>query len=113
MSIPRPDPKMLDDLARVAGGAVNIFSGLQEQIRNDIRARMEEMATRLDLVPRDELDQAKGMIDKLKKDLKNLELRIDTLEGKRMTKAEKAHTPGKAKAKSPGRKVSSLKKKNR
>jgi BMFP domain-containing protein YqiC len=111
MTIPRPDAKMLDDLARVAGGAVNIFSGMQEQIRNDVRARMEEMATKLDLVPRDELDQAKGMIDKLRKDMKNLEDRIARLEGKKMTKAEKAHTPGKAKAKAPGRKPSPKQKK--
>ena len=81
MKIPGPDPKMLDDLARVAGGAVNIMSGLQEQIRNDVRARMEEMATRLDLVPRDELDQAKGMIAKLRTQIQALENRVTLLEG--------------------------------
>ena len=105
MSIPRPDPKMLDDLARMAGGAVNIFSGIQEQIRNDVRARMEEMATRLDLVPRDELDQAKGMIEKLRKELKALEGRIEALEGKRPAKAN-PRVSGKAKARAPGRKPS-------
>lgn len=83
MAFSGPDPKMLDDLARVAGGAVNIFSGLQDQIRNDVRARMEEMATRLDLVPRDELDRAVGMITKLRAQVQTLESRLDALDGKK------------------------------
>ena len=76
------DPKILDDLARMAGGAVNVFSGLQEQIRNDIRTRMDEMASRLDLVPRDEMDQAKAMIEKLRRQVQEMEQRLDSLEGK-------------------------------
>lgn len=76
MAIPGPDPRLLDDLARVAGGAVNIMSGLQEQIRNDIRTRMEEMAMRMDLVPRDDLDRALGMIEKLRARVDALETQI-------------------------------------
>lgn len=110
MQIPKPDPKMLDDLARMAGGAVNIFSGLQDQIRNDIRARVEEMATKMDLVPRDELDQAKGMIEKLRQEVKALSSRLDNLEGKKSAKVAPA-TAGKAKAKVPGRKPPRSKKK--
>jgi BMFP domain-containing protein YqiC len=83
---PGPDPKLFDDLARMAGGAVNIFSGLQEQIRSDIRTRMDEMAARLDLVPRDELDQAKAMIEKLSKRIQMLEQRLDAMEGKKPSK---------------------------
>jgi BMFP domain-containing protein YqiC len=106
MPIPKPDSKMLDDLARVAGGAVNVFSGLQEQILNDVRSRVEEVATRLDLVPRDELDKALGMIEKLRQELRALESRIDTLDGKGPAKKSTAPTAGKAKAKAPGRKPS-------
>ncbi|MGZ9096793.1 MAG: accessory factor UbiK family protein [Micavibrio sp.] len=109
MKIPGPDPKMLDDLARVAGGAVNVLSGLQDQIRNDVRARMEEMATRLDLVPRDELDQAKGMIAKLRTQVQSLENRVALLEGgHKKSKPKTTIRPvvgaaGKAKAKPAGR----------
>lgn len=109
MAFSGPDPKMLDDLARVAGGAVNIFSGLQDQIRNDIRARMEEMATRLDLVPRDDLDRAVGTITKLHGQVQKLEARLDALEGKKP--APKKPSAGKAKAKTPGRKPAPKKKK--
>jgi BMFP domain-containing protein YqiC len=96
---PRPDPKMLDDLARVAGGAVNIFSGMQDQLRSDLRARMDDMANRLDLVPRDELDRAVGMIDKLRKQVQTLESRIEALEkGKKPAAALKAKKPAAKKA---------------
>lgn len=104
MPIPKPDSKMLDDLARVAGGAVNVFSGLQEQILSDVRSRVEEVATRLDLVPRDELDKALGMIEKLRQELRALEARVDAVDGKG-TKKSNAPTAGKAKAKAPGRKM--------
>ncbi len=86
---PGPDPKIFDDLARMAGGAVNIFSGLQEQLRGDLRTRMDDMAARLDLVPRDELDQAKAMIQKLGKQVQSLEQRLDALEGKKPKAAAK------------------------
>jgi BMFP domain-containing protein YqiC len=95
MVFPGPDPKILDDLARVAGGAVNIFSGLQEQLRQDMRSRMEEMMERLDLVPRDDLDRALGMIEKLRKDVSALEARIDALDGKAPKKTATKKTPAK------------------
>ena len=90
------DPKLFDDLARMAGGAVNIFSGLQEQLRGDIRTRMDDMGARLDLVPRDEVDQAKAMIEKLGKQVRNLEQRIDAMEGKKQ-KPDTKSTPQKTK----------------
>lgn len=104
MAIPGPDPKMLDDLARMAGGAVNIFSGFQDQIRNDIRARVEELASRLDLVPRDELDQAKAMIEKLRREIQALDARVAALESPAAKPARKKtaaanQSAGKAKAK--------------
>jgi BMFP domain-containing protein YqiC len=77
------DKKVLDDIARVAGGAVNIISGLQQQVRDDMRARVEEMAARLDLVPRDDFDQARAMIAKLSKQVDALESRLDAIEGKK------------------------------
>lgn len=110
MSIPRPDPKMLDDLARVAGGAVNIFSGFQDQIRNDVRARMEEMATRLDLVPRDELEIAKGMIEKLQREVKALEARLDAMDG---TAKKKTAPVAKTKAKTAKPKAKAVKAKKK
>lgn len=69
----KPDMKILDDIARVAGGAVNILSGMQQQIRDEIRVRMEEAANRMDLVPREDYEI-------LAERVKKLEARIATLE---------------------------------
>jgi BMFP domain-containing protein YqiC len=63
----RPDPFIFDDIARVAGGAMNVFSGLREQILNEIKARVEEMASRMDLVPREDFDRLQAQVNALQK----------------------------------------------
>jgi len=70
----KPDPKFFDDIARVAGGAMNVFSGLREQIENDVKARVEEMASRMDLVPREDFDRLEAQVAALQK-------RVDELTG--------------------------------
>lgn len=84
-----PDARILDDIARVAGGAVNILSGMQQQIREEIKARMEDMANRMDLVPREDVDLLQARID-------SLEARLATLEKGGAPKKKK--TAGKRKA---------------
>jgi BMFP domain-containing protein YqiC len=76
------DSKILDDLARVAGGAVNVLSGLQQQIRDEIHSRIDETAAKLDLVPRKELDMANAAIAKLRAQVADLESRVSKMEGK-------------------------------
>ena len=52
-----PDrPKMLDDLAGVAGGALSALVGLRDEAEALVRARVDEAIRRLDLVRREELD---------------------------------------------------------
>ncbi len=77
-----PDPKIFDDIARVAGGAVNILGGLQQQIHEEIKSRMEEMASKMDLVPREDVNRAESRIDALEK-------RVKALEGKKKTPSKK------------------------
>ncbi|MCB9991251.1 MAG: accessory factor UbiK family protein [Rhodospirillales bacterium] len=101
-----PDPKILDDIAKVAGGAVNIFSGLQQQIRDEIKSRMDDMAAKMDLVPREDLERAELMITKLRSRVDDLEKRMDALDkGGKKTAAKKA--PAK---KAPAKKAAAKKK---
>lgn len=72
----RPDPHFFDDIAKVAGGAMNVMSGLRQQMRDDIKARVEEMAARLDLVPREDLERVEALLASAIK-------RIEALEGKK------------------------------
>ncbi len=83
MTRPKLDPRFLDDIARVAGGAVNIVSGLQNQLREDVRSRMDSLADRADLVPREDLERAEAMLQKLRQRVDALEARLDKIEGKK------------------------------
>jgi BMFP domain-containing protein YqiC len=67
--------KILDDIARVAGGAASVVSGLAHQVREDVRARGEDLAARLDLIPREDFERLEARLDALLK-------RIETLEKK-------------------------------
>lgn len=49
-------PKFFDDLAGVAGGAISALAGLREEGEAVLRARLDEMIRRLELVRRDEVE---------------------------------------------------------
>jgi BMFP domain-containing protein YqiC len=74
-----PDPRIIDDIAKVAGGAVNIVSGIQEQVKEDIKSRMDEMVQKMDLVPREDFDHAMDLITKLRERIDNLESQLNEL----------------------------------
>lgn len=97
------DPRFLDDIARVAGGAINIMSGLQQQVREDMRSRMDDMAARADLVPREDLDRAEAMILKLRQRVDDLEARLDKIEGKKVAPPKKTEARKPAAKKSPAK----------
>lgn len=71
----KPDPKIFDDISRVAGGAMNVFSGLREQLMNDLKARFDDMASRMDLVPREDFERLEAQVKELQK-------RLDEVQGK-------------------------------
>ncbi|WP_428532721.1 accessory factor UbiK family protein [Rhodopila sp.] len=48
-------PKFFDDLAGVAGGAISAIAGLREEAEATLRARLDDLIQRLDLVRREEL----------------------------------------------------------
>jgi BMFP domain-containing protein YqiC len=79
--------KILDDLAQMAGGAVSIASNLRTQIHQDIKARVEEMADRLDLVPREDFERLEAMLKEYRLTQDDLLKRIEKLEKGTTTKA--------------------------
>lgn len=68
--------KVLDDMAQLAGGVVGIASGMKEQVENDIKARVEEMATRLDLVPREDLERVEAIVKAMEERITDLEAKL-------------------------------------
>lgn len=49
-------PRFFDDIAGVAGGAISALAGLREEAEAMMRARLDDLIQRLDLVRREELD---------------------------------------------------------
>ncbi len=53
--------RLLDDLAKVAGSAINTLGGLREEIETRVKERVERLAAEMELVSREELDAAMAM----------------------------------------------------
>jgi BMFP domain-containing protein YqiC len=49
-------PRIFDDLAGVAGGALSALAGVREEAEAMVRARIDEAVRRLALVRRDEIE---------------------------------------------------------
>ena len=52
--------RLLDDLARMANGALNTLSGVREEIESRVRERVERMLADMDMVPREEFEAVQG-----------------------------------------------------
>lgn len=99
-------PRLFDDVAGMAGGAVSALLGLKQEAGAMGRARVDEAIRRLDLVRREEMDAAMQMaataragqeaaetlIGALQARLAVLEARIDALEAQ--TPAASGGAPG-------------------
>jgi len=49
-------PRLFDDIAGVAGGAISALAGLREEAESLVRTRLDETLRRMDLVRREEFD---------------------------------------------------------
>jgi BMFP domain-containing protein YqiC len=83
------DNPLLDDLARVASGALGALTGMRAEIEARIRDQLEPVLARMDLVTREEFDavramaaKARGEQDKLLERIAALEARLDGLAAK-------------------------------
>lgn len=82
--------RVLDDLARVANGAVSTLVGVKGEIEAMVRAQVERLLARFDLVERDEFDAVKAMAAKARAEQERLEKRVAALEAKLGVKAKTA-----------------------
>ncbi len=73
-------PKIFDDLAGVAGGAISVLAGLREEMASMAKARAEEALRRLDLVRRDEFEAMAELARRAKMQADALEQRLAALE---------------------------------
>ena len=92
--------RLLDDLARVATGALGVAAGMRDEIEARLRDQFEKILTGMDLVTREEFDAVKAMAAKARAEQETLAQRVAALEARLGAKAGTGAKPKKAAKKS-------------
>ena len=74
--------RLLDDLARVATGALGALSGMREDLEGRLRDQFERILGRMNLVRREEFDAVQAMAAKARAAQEALEQRVALLEAR-------------------------------
>jgi BMFP domain-containing protein YqiC len=74
--------RFLDDLARVAAGALGTLSGVKTEVETRLREQLEKVLAGMDLVSRDEFEAVKAMAAKARSEQEDLAKRVAELESK-------------------------------
>jgi BMFP domain-containing protein YqiC len=92
------DHKLLDDLARLFSGAAGALSGVKAEVEEQVRVRLEQLLSRMDLVQRDEFDALKAMVAaaradeermaRLEQGFADMESRLAALESRSRSQAD-------------------------
>ncbi len=75
-------PRIFDDLAGVAGGALSALAGIREEVEAMVRARIDEAIRRLELVRREELDALAELAANARAGQEAAEAKISALEAR-------------------------------
>lgn len=98
--------RLLDDLARVAAGALGVATGVRDEAEALLRQRFERVLTNLDLVSREEFEVVKAMAVKARAEQETLAKRLADLEAAGAAKGAAAKkSPRKPTAKTASRKT--------
>ena len=87
--------KIIDDITQMASGAVGLASGMAAQIREDMKLRAEEMASRLDLVPRADFERLEAVVQQLRLEQETLKKELAALKPKKKATPAKKAAPKK------------------
>lgn len=102
------DTRLLDDLARVAGGAVSLISTVGRQVKNDLREKADSYAGNLNLASHQEIEILKGQVNKYRLEQETMKKQIAVLEaaisGKKVSKSAAPKTSAKTKPKAKSKK---------
>ena len=91
--------RILDDLAKVANGAVSTLVGVKSEVEATIRQQMERLLVDMDLVTREEFEVMKVVAIEARTEQERLETRLAQLEQAVANQASPKSSPRKAKSK--------------
>ena len=77
------ESKIVDDIAKLATGALGTLSGTKRDIENSIHQRLERYLSSMNLVTREEFEVVKEMAEKARLENEVLKKRIETIEKKK------------------------------
>ena len=92
------DNRFLDDLAKVATGALGVAAGMRSEAEALLRQRFERFLSDMDLVTRDEFDVVKAMAAAARAEQETLEKRVAALEAALGATKAPAKKPSRRKA---------------
>lgn len=76
------DNRLLDDMAKVATGALGSFTGLKHEIETRVQQQLERLLGRMNLVSREEFETVKAVAQAAREEQIRLERRVADLEAK-------------------------------
>ena len=91
--------RILDDLAKVANGAVSTLVGVKSEVEATIRQQLERLLVEMDLVTRDEFETIKAVAIEARTEQERLEVRLSKLEQQLANQAPAKSSPRKPKPK--------------
>jgi BMFP domain-containing protein YqiC len=91
--------KLLDDLARVASGALGVAAGMREEVEARLRDQFARVLGHMDLVTREEFEAVRAMAVKAREEQELLNERVAALEAALESTRESAPKAKAAKAK--------------
>jgi len=74
------DNRILDDLAKVAAGALGGISGMKQEVEGSLRQQFERILAGMDLVKREEFEMVKAMAAKARGEQEDLAARLAKIE---------------------------------
>jgi len=74
--------RLLDDLARVATGALGALTGVRDEVETRLREQFERVLSRMNLVRREEFDAVQAMAAKARAEQEALAARVAALEAR-------------------------------
>ena len=78
----RGDPRLFEDLSRIAGGALGALSGVRQEVEALVRQAMDRLIAELDLVRREEFDAALELAQRARSETEELATRLAALEAR-------------------------------
>ena len=76
------EKRLLDDLARVASGALGALTGVRDEVESRMREQFERVLSRMNLVRREEFDAVQAMAAKARAEQEALAARVAALEAR-------------------------------